>query len=66
MTPRLLTAAEAASYCGLTEKAIRHRVSRAAIPVKRLGVRTLRFDPHALECWMRESARAAERVRRTA
>ena len=67
MTLRLLTAAEAAWYCGLTEKAIRHRVDRGAIPVKRLGVRTLRFDPRALDCWMHESARAAllEELRET-
>ena len=63
---RLLTAAAAAVHCGLTERAFRRLIARAAIPVKRLGVRTLRFDPRALECWMRESARAAERVRRTA
>lgn len=62
MTRRLLTASEAAAYLGLTEKALRHRVARAAIPVKRLGVRTLRFDPCALDRWMDESARYRQRM----
>lgn len=64
MTPRLLTASEAAAYLGLTEKALRHRVGREGIPVKRLGVRTLRFDPCALDRWMDESARYRQRMTR--
>ena len=61
---RLLTVAEVAVYCGLSEKAVRHRVTRGAIPVKRLGLRTIRFDARALEAWMSESARFAARRRR--
>jgi excisionase family DNA binding protein len=63
MIRRLLTVAEAAAYCGLTEKALRHRVDRRAIPFKRLGPRTLRFDPRALDAWMSEWTRYIDRRR---
>jgi excisionase family DNA binding protein len=62
MTPRhLMTVAEAADYLNLTPKALRQRVARRAVPFKRLGVRTIRFDPFTLDVWMRESQRYAER-----
>lgn len=62
----LMSVAAAAEYLGLTEKALRRRVDRRAVPVKRLGLRTIRFDPRVLEAWMRESERYFERAARGA
>jgi excisionase family DNA binding protein len=62
VNPRLLmTVAEAADYLNLTPKALRRRVERGAVPVTRLGPRTIRFHQFTLDVWMRESQRYAER-----
>ena len=57
----LMTVTEAADYLGLSEKALRRRIDRRAVPVVRLGPRTIRFSQLTLDVWMRESQRYAER-----
>jgi len=62
MNPRhLMTVAEAADYLNLTQKALRRRVDRKAVPFTRLGPRTIRFSQFTLDVWMRESQRYVER-----
>lgn len=65
MSRRLLTVAEAADYLGLSQKALRHRVARQAVPFTRLGLRTIRFNTLALDVWMSESVRATTSHRST-
>jgi excisionase family DNA binding protein len=49
--PRLLNVAQAATYIGRSEKAIRMMVQRKLLPHVRQG-RRLQFDPRALEAWI--------------
>lgn len=51
---RLLDAAEAAEYLGLSETALRSKVQRREIPFVRVGKRQLRFDIRQLERWIEE------------
>jgi len=61
MSRHLMTVAEAAEYLNLSQKALRHRVARRAVPCLRLGPRTIRFSQLTLDVWMRESQRYADR-----
>jgi excisionase family DNA binding protein len=62
MNPRqLMTVAEAADYLNLSPKALRRRIDRRAVPIVRLGPRTIRLSQLTLDVWMRESERYAER-----
>lgn len=45
-----LTVAEVAAWLGLTEKAVRRRVQRHAIPHRKVG-KVLRFDRAEVEAW---------------
>jgi len=49
-----LTSREMASYLHISESALRTLVRRGQIPHLRLGPRTIRFDPQALDSWRKQ------------
>jgi excisionase family DNA binding protein len=54
MPRRLLTAAEAAEYLGLSEQSVRQRAYRRQLPFVRVG-RNLRFDLRQLDQYIDEN-----------
>jgi excisionase family DNA binding protein len=54
---RLLTTEDAADYLGFTEDAIRHMVAANALPVVRIGERSIRFDITDLNKFIEERKR---------
>lgn len=51
VVPRLLNAADAAAYLGLTERSVRTMAHRRQIPIVKRG-RTLMFDLVDLDEWI--------------
>lgn len=58
---RLVDAAEAAAYLGLTEVALRSKVQRREVPFVRVSKRQLRFDVRQLDEWIAERTVEAAR-----
>lgn len=50
-TKHLWTVEQVADYLQMSEKAVRRRVERDAIPYLKAG-RSLRFDPHQIREWL--------------
>jgi excisionase family DNA binding protein len=48
----LLTVDELAAWLSTTPYSIRQRVQRRQIPFIRLGARSIRFDPAAINAWL--------------
>jgi excisionase family DNA binding protein len=53
-TPALLDVPQLAERLSVSEQAVRHMVYRRQIPFIRLGPRRLRFDPAAIDAWLKE------------
>jgi excisionase family DNA binding protein len=51
LAPRLLSIAQAAIYLGRTEKAVRHLIARAELPVVRHG-RRVHLDRAEIDRWI--------------
>jgi excisionase family DNA binding protein len=58
--PRLLTYREAAERLGITEAALRKRISTGKIPRIAFGPRSCRIDEHDLEAYIEEGRRRGE------
>lgn len=63
MTDRLLTTKEAARYLGMSESFLeRDRIEREAIPFKRVGSRSVRYQLSELEAYVNSRTRQAANV----
>jgi excisionase family DNA binding protein len=60
MRERLMTISELAEMLNVSKKTIYQNVYHRRIPALQINKKTLRFDPRAIEAWLKSKTRDAE------